>query len=99
MARRVSLEATEFDREFIALSQITNAETNSARIQQMKRALSKVIQQDLTARQRQVILLYYYEGLTMSEIARQLGIDPSTVSRTVSRGRRNILNYLKYFLD
>lgn len=99
MARRVSLEATEFDREFIALSQITNAETNSARIQLMKRALSKVIQQDLTPRQRQVILLYYYEGLTMTEIARQLGIDPSTVSRTVSRGRRNILNYLKYFLD
>lgn len=42
--------------------------------------------QALTARERQVIVLRYYEDLSESDIARVLGLAPGTVKSTAARG-------------
>ncbi|MDE5578101.1 MAG: helix-turn-helix domain-containing protein, partial [Oscillospiraceae bacterium] len=42
--------------------------------------------------------LYYLRRMNIPEIAEMLGVNRSTVSRTLSRGRRNILEKMKYFV-
>jgi RNA polymerase sigma factor (sigma-70 family) len=43
--------------------------------------LHTIIETGLTARQREVVQLYFYEGKTEGEIAQQLGIAQQVVSR------------------
>ena len=54
------------------------------------------INEELTDRQRELISLYYLEQMSMTEIAGRLGLSPSTVSRTLKRGRFRLKKYLKY---
>lgn len=49
---------------------------------------------ELTQRQRQLLALYYREGKSMLEIGEELGIDRSTVSRTIQRGEHRLRSYL-----
>ena len=51
----------------------------------LKKALIRAIG-ELPQKQKQYILLWM-EGMTMREIARTCGVDASTVSRTIKRGR------------
>ena len=51
-----------------------------------RRAIVRGLNQRATARQRQVLYLYYGRGLNMETIGKLLNIDISTVSRTVKRG-------------
>lgn len=62
-----------------------------------KKALKQILEEELSFRQKQLIMLYYYERWSMTEIAQHLGINVSTVSRTLSRARRNILSRIKYY--
>lgn len=75
-----------------------NAETNDEQLARLRRNLRKARVQELTPRQQEVLALYYDEGLKMVEIARELGIDPSTVSRTLSRAKARLYRCLRYGL-
>lgn len=55
-----------------------------------------VIRNDLTKKQKSYIILYYRDGLNVSQIAKECGVSISTVSRTLNRAKANILKYLKY---
>ena len=57
---------------------------NSREISQLKRNLIRALREDVTEKQRQVLLLYYAEGYNMREIGEKLGVDKSTISRTIS---------------
>ncbi len=98
MSKRVSLSNPLLDQQLLAMARAQESETNAQQLKLVKKALAEVIKNDLTGRQKQMIVLYYYEGMRMREIAEQLQLDPSTVSRTLTRARRNILQYLKYLL-
>ena len=65
----------------------------------LKRNLLLALREDVTPRQRQLLLLYYGEGLTMQNIAQRLKIDRSTVSRTILRGERRLQRCLRYGAD
>lgn len=52
--------------------------------------IKKIMDERLTGRQKEIIMLYYYEGLSQREIASRLGIAESTVSRTKHRGLRRL---------
>ena len=52
--------------------------------------LSALLDVSLTAAQREYLLLYYREGLKMSEIACRCGVVPSTVSRTIARAEKRL---------
>ena len=53
---------------------------------------------ELTPRQQQVLTLYYDRRLTIPQIAGQLGVNRSTVSRTLRRARERLYRYLRYGL-
>lgn len=69
---------------------------NSQEISRLKRNLIRALREDVTPKQRQVLLLYYAEGMNMREIGEQLGVDKSTVSRTIKRGERRLQRCLRY---
>ena len=69
---------------------------NSGEISRLKRNLIRALREDVTPKQRQVLLLYYAEGLNMREIGERLGVDKSTVSRTIRRGELRLQRCLRY---
>lgn len=58
--------------------------------------VKRVVDEELTERQRQMVEMYYFQRLSMPEIALKLGVSPSSVSRTIMRGRGRIRKFLKY---
>ncbi len=54
------------------------------------------LNEDLTPRQSQMVRLYYIEQNTMPEIARLLGVNISTVSRTLAAARVKLKRSLRY---
>ena len=73
-----------------------NSEDNSAQIERLIRNLRLAREQDLTDRQRQMLKLHYDQQMSVTEISRQLGVNPSTVSRTLRRARERLRHALKY---
>jgi RNA polymerase sigma factor (sigma-70 family) len=72
------------------------AEDNSTQISRLRHNLVRALQQEVTSRQRQYLLLYYGRQINMTEIGRQLGVDKSTVSRTIKRGEERLRRCLRF---
>ena len=72
------------------------AQDNSREISRLKRNLIRALWEDITPRQRETMLMYYGQGLNMREIGQKLGVDKSTVSRTIKRGERRLQRCLRY---
>ena len=72
------------------------AADNSQQMARLKRNLVRALQEDVTPRQREFLLLYYGEQLNMRQIGERLGVDKSTVSRTIKRGERRLQRCLRY---
>ena len=62
---------------------------------QLKR-VQRVIREELTPLQRYSLLAYYFENQTMAQIARDRGVNKSTICRTLHRAEENLRRYLKY---
>ena len=75
-----------------------HAEDNSDQLERLRRNLRRAREQELTPRQREILDLYYDRGLKMPQIARKLGINRSTVSRTVKRAKERLYRCLRYAL-
>ena len=71
------------------------ADNSSSRSKLIKN-LRCAMDSELTPRQRQMLTLYFLQGVKMHEIAEELGVNKSTVSRTVSRGKSRLQKCLKY---
>ena len=79
-------------REFLTNS----AGDNRNKIISIKRALRSAIAHELSDRQREVLSMYYYEGRGVSDIAKTLNINKSSVSRRLKRARLKLERVLKY---
>jgi len=75
-----------------------NAEDNSERLARLRRSLRQAREQELTPRQRQMLELYYDQGMNIPQIAGELGLNRSTVSRTLRRARERLYRCLRYAL-
>lgn len=62
---------------------------------QLQRML-RVMEQELTPRQRQTLAAYYFQGLRPAQIARLQGVNPSTVHRTLRRAEARLRRHLIY---
>lgn len=75
-----------------------NAEDNQDQLERLRRNLRRARQQELTPRQKQVLALYFDQGLKMPQIAKKLGVNRSTVSRTIRRAKDRLYRCLRYTL-
>ena len=62
----------------------------------MSKLIAMAVEHELTDTQRTYFCAYYFEGLTVAEIAESHGINKSTASRTIARARKRIGICLKY---
>ena len=59
----------------------------------------RAIKTQLTHRQTQVMLLYYFEGKNITEIAQELGLNKSTVSRTLRRSLNRLTDLARLYFE
>jgi RNA polymerase sigma factor (sigma-70 family) len=62
---------------------------------QLKR-IRNVIEGELTAPQREILLAYYFAQQTIPQIAKDRGVNKSTVCRTLHRAEDKLRKYLRY---
>ncbi len=62
---------------------------------QLKR-VQRVIQEELTQLQREALIAYYFQEMSMTQIAQERGVNKSTVCRTLHRAEEKLRKYLKY---
>ena len=75
-----------------------HAEDNSEQLERLRRGLRRAREQELTPRQRQMLTLYYDQGMNIPQIAVLLGLNRSTVSRTLRRARERLYRHVRYGL-
>ena len=63
-------------------------------IQQQR--VQRVIMEELTPIQREVLIAYYIQEMTIPQIARERGVQKSTISRTLHRAEDKLRRFLKY---
>lgn len=62
---------------------------------QLKR-VQRVIKEELTQLQRETLMAYYFQEQTITQIAKDRGVNKSTVCRTLHRAEEKLRRYLKY---
>ena len=65
------------------------------REQQLKR-VQRVIKEELTPLQREVLTAYYFQEMTIAQIAGERGVNKSSVCRALKRAESRLRRYLKY---
>jgi len=93
--RRVSYDNTFGMVDYAMYAQLM-ADDNRDQINRLKRNLTHALRSDITPRQLEYMLLYYGKCMSMEAIAQQCGVNKSTVSRTLKRGRQRLRRCLRY---
>ena len=70
---------------------------NSQRLRRLRRRLPDALA-ELTPRQREMLELYIYKEMSVTDIAAALGVNKSTVSRSLRRSFQRLERCLKYSL-
>ena len=65
------------------------------REQQLKRA-QRVIKEELTPLQREILTAYYFQEMTIPQIAEERGVNKSSVCRVLKRAEDRLRRFLKY---
>lgn len=78
------------------LHQLSEDNTNASELERLRRNLIRCINEEVTPRQREYLQMYYVRRMSQPQIARALGVDASTVSKTIKRGEQRLLRCLRY---
>ena len=73
-----------------------HAEDNSDQLARLRRNLRLARARELTPRQAQLLTLYFDQGKNMTQIAQELQINRSSVSRTIARAKQRLYRCLRY---
>ena len=67
-----------------------STEFDALRKDLLKRIAAVGLQELMTARQRQIFIMYHYQMMSITDIARELGVYKSTISRTLTRAEKKL---------
>ena len=71
---------------------------NQERIRRLLSNLPLAVQQELTPRQREILQMRFTGGMSITGIAKELGLNKSTVSRSLTRSGERLYRSLRYSL-
>ena len=71
---------------------------NQERIRRLLSNLPLAVQQELTPRQREILQMRFTGGMSITGIAKELGLNKSTVSRSLTRSVERLYRSLRYSL-
>ncbi|MGN0661325.1 MAG: sigma-70 family RNA polymerase sigma factor [Oscillospiraceae bacterium] len=83
---------------FIVSENLKNAPTSEYKSRIMKNALVKIIENDLSEKQRTYLCLYFFDGLSMTDIAKKYGVNKSTVSRLIKKAQNRIGSRMDFLI-
>ena len=86
------------DKASLQLWQQGDREDNRQQVQRLLTNLPLAVERELTPRQRQILDMRFSRGMRVTEIAEELGVSKSVVSRTVSRATDRLFRALRYSL-
>ena len=69
---------------------------NRERLERLTRYLPVAIAEELTPRQQELLRMFYYDGKSVTAIARELSVNKSTVTRTLQRAQERLRRSLRY---
>lgn len=92
-SNRPSIEDLGGFQTWLNESASTNEDTRSRLMRHLPNAI-----RELTPRQQTCLHLYYYDRKNMKMIGAELGVDISTVSKTIARAEKALYRVLKYCL-
>ena len=79
-----------------AFDEWTSGEDNQQILTRLKKNLLFALKNEISNKQRTYLLAYYMRGMNVHEIAKKYCVNPSTVSRSINRARKNLLHVLRY---
>ena len=97
VARRERYSDTFTGRTDRSIRAIIECRSNENSVRKLKNLLLNVINNELTPRQKEIIMLYYFQGVDTVTIARQSGVTPQAVSAVMSRARKRLYRIMKYY--
>lgn len=71
---------------------------NQERIRRLLSNLPLAVQQELAPRQREILQMRFTGGMSITGIAKELGLNKSTVSRSLTRSVERLYRSLRYSL-
>lgn len=75
-----------------------NAGDNTEQLARLRKNLRLARERELTPYQRQVLDMRFEQQMRVGEIARELGVNPSTITRTIQRATDKLRRCLRYSL-
>lgn len=97
MSRRESYSDTYTGEADKNIRAILESESEVDSIRKLKKLLLNVINNELTPRQKEIIMLYYFKNIDIVTIAKQLKITPQAVSAVMARARIRMYRILQYY--
>ncbi|MDE5834221.1 MAG: sigma-70 family RNA polymerase sigma factor [Ruminococcus sp.] len=97
MARRESYSDTYTGKADKSIRTILENDDDEDSVRKLKKLLLKVINNELTPRQKEIIMLYYFREMDIIAISEQLAITPQAVSAVMSRARIRMYRIMKYY--
>jgi RNA polymerase sigma-70 factor (ECF subfamily) len=85
-------------REDLGIKRILGYGNKDGNASRLRSILLKVINNELTPRQKEIIMLYYFKDKDTTEIAGQLGVSPQAVSAARARARLRLFKVLRYYM-
>jgi len=73
-----------------------NSADNSGDIKALQKALNRAIKTELTLKQSEILNMYFYENLNMTQIAAIYNVNKSTISRHIKNATEKLHKTLKY---
>lgn len=95
MAKKVSFDLCE---NLLPDTKLIYENSNSKDIRKLQNVLIKVIQEQLTKRQSQIMLMYFFEKKNITHISNELNLNKSTVSRSLHASLKKLNQILRYYL-
>ena len=86
----------DYRADMAAYMNFIQGEGNGEEHSRLKQNLVRCLREDISPRQRTVLLLYFAKKMSQPEIAAALGVNKSTVSRTIKRGEQRLRQCLRY---
>ena len=97
--RKKSVYLDKFTESLISISNYRDGLTDSTdkNYEKMVNSIKNIIKGELTEKQRSCILLYYGEKIKMKDIANQLGMGISSVSRHIKKAKERLKKTMGYY--
>lgn len=95
MSRRRNFDETYIGKADNGIREILEGKGEESKL---RAVLTKVIQNELTERQRELIKLYYYDRMDMYAIAKEKNVTHQSVTKTIARARKRIYRIMQYYI-